>query len=183
MRRHWMIATLATAAIGLVAAACGGDGVSKAEVTALQQQVATLQGQANDVQAQLRANQQLAQQAAIMAASPSLDGSAFHEIDEAVNDAGTIEPAFVGVAERALATLGMPFWPEELRPNVDQLSATIQALADALSADDVEAAKQPAREAHELVHEFQDAEAAYLAGEPVPPPPDLGSIADEQDGG
>jgi hypothetical protein len=58
----------------------------------------------------------------------------------------------------------MTGWPEELKAKADQLADILEKYAEALSNDDVEAAKPLATEAHTVQHELAHAVETWLAG-------------------
>ena len=168
--RRWLIAPLLIAAIALIAAACGGDDSNDqlaAEVAALRRDVA--------------ATQQLAREALLCASLPALEVARFHDIDERINGEGRVHATDPGFLQRAEQVLASPVWPAELQPNVDQFRQALEAAIPAVLDNDPEAAGMPVLIAHAISQEFEEAVAAYFAGEPVPPPPDWGE-AGEHDG-
>ncbi len=168
--KRWLIAPLLIAAIALIAAACGGDDPNDrlaAEVAALR----------ND----LAATRQLATEALLRASLPALEVARFHDIDERINNEGLVHAADPGFLRRAEQVLSSPVWPAELQPNVDQFRAAVEAVIPPVLDNDAEAAARPALIAHANSHEFEEAVAAYFAGEPVPPPPDLGEAGERDD--
>lgn len=174
MPRKRILLPLLAAAAALLAAACSGGDVSNDEFSQLETQVAALQTELATVSEQLSDAQESAQRALMVASLPAFDTPTFHAIDEQINNEQLIHQTTPGIVERALVTLQQPIWPEELAPNVEQYRNALAALLELVLDDDAEAAGRPATIAHALTHAFDSAVSAYLSGEAVPPPPDLG---------
>jgi hypothetical protein len=94
-----------------------------------------------------------------------MDTAGFHGIDERLNQEGVIDPGDAGVVNRVNRVLAVTSWPEDLQAQVDSLRATLDKYAEALTNDDVEAAKPLATEAHELQHDLSHAVENWLDGE------------------
>ncbi len=166
MPGKWWITPVALVAVALSAAACSG-GVDQDDLDALQ--------------ARVEAADQHATQALVLALLPALNPSTLHAIDEAANNDGAIDTSAPGFVTHVLEVLELPVWPDVLRPHVDQFHAQALLLNEAVQNDDAAAAAEPARLTHALAHPFTEAVNAWIAGEAVPPPPDLASADDSSD--
>jgi hypothetical protein len=91
-----------------------------------------------------------------------MDTAGFHGIDERLNGEGVIDPGDAGVVNRVNGVLAATAWPAELQAQVETLKATLSQYAEALSGDDVEAAKPLATQAHEQQHELSHAVEHWL---------------------
>ena len=153
----------------MLAAACGGGGaVSESEFEDLRSEVAELRGL-------LESANTTSERALLVASLPALEEAVFHAIDELINNEGTIQATHPGIVSRAIGTLEAPIWPAELEANVAQFLAALEVLQEPLLDDDAEAAGRPATIAHANSHAFEGAVNAFLAGEEVPPPPEISS--------
>lgn len=94
-----------------------------------------------------------------------MDTAGFHGMDERLNDEGLIEANDADVVNRVNGVLAVVDWPEELKPQVEELQAILAQYAEALSNDDVEAAKPLATQAHELQHDLSHAIGSWLSGD------------------
>jgi copper(I)-binding protein len=83
-----------------------------------------------------------------------LDTAGLHDLDERLNQEGVINASDAGVVNRVNRLLNITAWPDTLRPQAEELQAVLQQYAQALSDDDVEAAKPLATQAHELQHDL-----------------------------
>lgn len=92
-----------------------------------------------------------------------MDTAGFHDLDERINGEGTILPGDAGVVERVQQVLTVTAWPTGLQPKADQLLGLLAEYAEALSNDDVEAAKPLASEVHEVQHDLSHAVENWLA--------------------
>ncbi len=83
-----------------------------------------------------------------------MDTAGFHGMDERLNDEGQIEASDAGTVNRVNRVLAVVDWPEELNLQVEELQAVLTQYAEALSNDDIEAAKPLATQAHEAQHDL-----------------------------
>jgi outer membrane murein-binding lipoprotein Lpp len=127
-----------------------------AQIATLEQKVNTLEAAQGGMQGQLFQ---------VTLATYLLNTADFHEMDERLNQEGVIDPGDAGVVNRVNQVLAITSWPENLQAQVDSLRAMLDKYAEALSSDDVEAAKPLAAQAHELQHDFSRAVENWLAGE------------------
>ena len=162
-RRHARIAVIAALAAlaALILAACSG-GVSQDDYDALARDAAVA---ATD-----------AQRGQIIAALEPLDPLRYHHLDPIIRDEGRVPTAAIVWAERARETLRWVSWPPELREHVDQYAEWLDALLNALLADDAEAAAEPSRITHALAHIFEATLEAWLNGDALPAPPPLAGL-------
>lgn len=180
MRRLWFV-PLFLAMTALIAAACGGGGdVSEGDFEALQSQVAALQTDVNAVQAEVEAAAEGAVRALMVASLPALSTGTFHTIDEQINNDGLIHATTPGIVQRAITTLEQDFWPDALDANIEQLHGLLSDLLEPVLDDDADAAGRPALLTHATIHAFEGAVTAFLGGEEIPAPPDLGSEAEHE---
>ena len=104
----------------------------------------------------------------VIAAVAMLDSSGFHQMDEAI-DAGTVPPGSLGRVRRARLVTAAVSWPAPLQDSARRLQGHLGDLLVALQAEDLQAAKAPMHEAHELEHDLSNAAYAWLG--------ELGSLA------
>jgi hypothetical protein len=173
-RSRWLLLVPALAAGALAAAACGSDGVDEDDFAALQAQVA-------DLQSQVDTSADTAERALLFALLPAFDASAFHAIDEQINNESLIHQTTPGIVQRAIDAVDATTWPASLQPHVTQLRDRLEALLAPVLDDDAESAGLPATIAHGLIHSFEQAVSAYLAGEEVPDPPDIGAVSEHSE--
>jgi len=166
-----------------VAAACSSDGDSALEdrLGALEQQVAALD--------------QATQRSAMVAALHVLDaGGRLHEIDMAVHERGEVEAGSSGYVDAALLAIASTTWPDELRPQADDLRTKLQQFATALDGGDVAVVAPASRAAHDAAHTLTIDCSEHLAetvglGEPQDgsehdmEPPTAGSTPGHMDAG
>lgn len=146
----------------LALAACAG-GVSEEERDALARETALAAA--------------AAQRAQLIAALEPLDPLRYHHLDPMIREQGRVPTDAIVWAERARETLRwVGWWPAELREHVDQYAEWLDALLDALLANDAAAAGEPSRIVHALAHTFEAALEAWLDGRSVPAPPALAGL-------
>jgi hypothetical protein len=107
---------------------------------------------------------QLAQKAQVMAVTFQLDKSDFHDLDEALA-AGTLPAGALGPVRRARIATEATEWPQPLNDKAKELVGHMQALEEALRAEDVAKAAPHAKEVHEVGHDLSNAAYTWLAGE------------------
>ena len=165
--QRWLFGPLLVVAIALIAAACGGDdgdtGDLATEVAALRSEVAELRETANT--------------ALLRASLSALEVARFHEMDERINNEGRVQATDPGFLSRAEQVLSSRIWPAALQPNVDQFRDAVVAALPFVIDNDPAGAGRLVLIAHANSHEFEEAVAAYFAGEDVPAPPALGDGA------
>ncbi len=155
-----------TAAAAVLAAACSGGEVSESEFETLQQDVAELRGL-------LEQAGETAERALLIASLPALEVAQFHSMDEVINNERMIHATHPGIVIRAINTLQEPIWPTDLDAHVAGFLAALQTLEGPILDNDAQAAGRPARVMHAHAHAFEEAVNAFLAGEAVPPPPEI----------
>jgi hypothetical protein len=180
-RPRWLFAPAVLLTAVLIGAACTSSGVDDADFDALQAQVGQLQTELADVTAALTTAEEAAQRALLFAILPTFDTSAFHSIDEQINNDDLIRATTPGTVQRAIEAIASATWPSALQPNVDQYREALEALIGPVLDNDPEAAGRPATVVHALTHEFAESISAFLSGEQVPPLPLLGSEDDDHD--
>lgn len=122
-----------------------------ASPTAAQQ--APLDQQVADLRADLQKTQ-------LLAVAYQLNTSGFHDLDVKLNQGEMVFGA-LGRVQQARIAVQATNWPGELRPTVDQIVAQMKLLESALRDENVEAAKGPAKQVHDLGHDLSH--AAYAA--------------------
>jgi hypothetical protein len=108
------------------------------------------------------------QAAVTLAVLHSVASRDFHGLAGELATASEINPRWVGVARTTLTVVAASPWTDELVPAAETLLAALSALADALEADDLVAARAAAEATHDAEHDFIDAGYAWLrdAGPP-----------------
>ena len=91
-----------------------------------------------------------------------LDNAGLHEIDEGLQTAEEIDPSYLGAIRRIRGVVAAAPWPDELQEQATGLVETMDALAAALEADDLEAARTAAEEVHSIQHDFSHAVGEWL---------------------
>lgn len=99
----------------------------------------------------------------VIVATYLMDTAGFHDIDERINEEGTIMPGDAGVVERVQRVLSATAWPQGLEVKAGQLITVLGEFAEVLANDDVEAAKPLAAEVHEVQHDLSHAVENWLA--------------------
>jgi outer membrane murein-binding lipoprotein Lpp len=98
-----------------------------------------------------------------------LDNAGLHGIDEGLQEAEEIDASYLGVIQRIRGVVAATPWPEELQAQSTGLVEAMDSLAEALEADDLEAARSGATEVHEAQHDFSHAVGEWLAEHGVVP--------------
>lgn len=101
-----------------------------------------------------------------------------HDMDESIS-AGTVEDSFIPTARSAIRYLGLTNWSADLEDDAQALEDHAVALVAALEDDDIEAAKDPAHELHEGMHEFLETAWAEV-GADLPPEAGTQPHSDEE---
>jgi hypothetical protein len=158
--------------VAVIAAACGG-GASQDDFDDLRAQVAAFQ-------TRVQGAEDAAERALLLSALPALEVAKFHEIDETINNDATIHATTPGIVQRALDVVRTTTWPAELADNVAQWDDALVDLLDPVLDDDAEAAGRPATIVHAISHAFEGAVSAFIAGDEIPAPPDLGTEHDHE---
>lgn len=91
--------------------------------------------------------------AGLIAAIDYIDSAGFHGMSEDLA-AGEINPRFLGTVEKVIAVTNATSWPHDLEGSVETFQADLQALADALANEDVEAAATAAADIHASQHDL-----------------------------
>jgi hypothetical protein len=92
-----------------------------------------------------------------------MDTAGFHDLDDRVNEEGTILPGDAGLVHRVNQILLVTDWPAGLEAKASQLVGILEEYATALANDDLEAAKPLAAAAHEAQHDLSHAIETWLA--------------------
>jgi hypothetical protein len=133
----------------------------EARIAALEEQLAALSAGGSQGTAGIDPQSQRFQ---VAAAVYFMDNAGLHDLDVRLNEEGVIEPGDAGRIERLARLLGAAPWPAEMQSTVAQLDTALAAYAEALTNDDLEAAKPLATEVHEVGHDLSHAVEAWLAG-------------------
>jgi outer membrane murein-binding lipoprotein Lpp len=145
-----IVTTLILAAMVLSGCQVAGE---DPRIVELQDKVASLESQVAD----------------LTAGTYLLDNAGLHAIDEGLQEADEIDASYLGVIQRIRGVVAATPWPEELQAQATALVETMDSLAAALEADDLEAARAGATETHEVQHEFSHAVGEWLAEHGVVP--------------
>ena len=94
-----------------------------------------------------------------------MDTAGFHAIDEALSEAGEIDPATLSVVARVMRVMAGTQWPQELSDGAEHLHDVLMDFEGALRDDDAEAAAPLAGMAHDHQHELSTAISSWLSGE------------------
>lgn len=100
----------------------------------------------------------------ITVATYLLDTAGFHDMDLRLNEEGIIMPGDAGTVNRVNGALAATDWPDELQAEADHLMSVLAEYAEALSNDDLEAAKLLASTAHDAQHDLSHSVENWLAG-------------------
>ncbi|MEX0683505.1 MAG: hypothetical protein WD904_04285 [Dehalococcoidia bacterium] len=95
----------------------------------------------------------------------TLDAAAFHTIDDELQAASEIPSGTSGTIERAHAIAAATHWPDDLSELAATLVQTMDDFLAALGAEDLEASKGLATDAHDAWHELQHSAYDWVAGE------------------
>jgi len=98
-----------------------------------------------------------------------LDKAGFHDIDTSLQ-AGNLPPGAYGTVRQARIVTQATEWPETLQADAAAEVAQLQALEDALKNEDVNAAKDPAHQVHEVGHDLSAKVYTWLSGGQSPAP-------------
>jgi copper(I)-binding protein len=106
-----------------------------------------------------------------------MDTAGFHAMDDRLNLEGLIDPADAGVVQRVNGLLAATTWPADLSESAHDLTTVLDQYDHSLAADDHEAAKTLAAQAHEVQHDFSHSVSHWLEGN-QPPTDEEGSVFD-----
>jgi hypothetical protein len=93
-----------------------------------------------------------------------LDRSGLHDLDMSLQS-GTIPAGALERVHQVDTAFGATAWPVALQGTASQLDTQLGLLHEALEANDMDAAMQPAHDAHELSHMFSSQARAWLASQ------------------
>src|SRR4030095_9088778 len=102
-----------------------------------------------------------AQKAQVVAVVYQLDMAGFHGLEENVT-AGQIPAGALGSVRRARIAVEATAWPAPLRDTAASLAKEMIDLEAALRDENVDSAKAPAHEVHEVGHTLSDQAYAWL---------------------
>jgi len=148
-------------------AACGGaeepGSLSLRQIEALETRVAALEAQL----AALEPAEAPAEAAALsgfdlVVAQYIMDSAGFHDMDDTLNETATVDPAYLSSVTRVRKIVAQTAWPEELHAQAEAFADVLARFAEALEADDGEAAAGLATEAHDVQHDFSAAIDGWL---------------------
>jgi hypothetical protein len=138
-----LLTTCAIGALALSAAACNDDGDdAESNDNASQESIDALA-------LRVERNEQLF-------ALTAMGQLGLHDMDEGLNDTGTIESSYTPNTRRAVRLLALTDWGQ-FQDDAEDLRAHAETLLTALQDEDIEAAKDAAHELHEGEHEFSRA--------------------------
>lgn len=138
-----LVAATAVPALVLGAAACSDDdNTAQSENTASQASI-------DDLSARVERNE-------MIFAVVSISKLGLHDMDETLNDAGTIEPSFAPNTRTAVRLLALTDWGE-FQAEADTVRGHAEDLMTALADEDVDAAAAAAADLHDSEHDFNTA--------------------------
>jgi hypothetical protein len=151
----------------LLLAACSAD--SEQRLSALEAQIETVSERNAELETQLSALETEAEEHTTEAANVAvaqfiMDTAGFHGMEETLNESGEIDPAYLGAVTRAQKVLANTHWPEPLAEQAGSFVTLLSEYAEALEADDAEAATRLSSEIHEAQHDFSHAVDNWLGG-------------------
>lgn len=115
-----------------------------------------------DAQAGVQAETQKAQ---MMAALIQYRLEDIHNLDDSVQRASGIEPAWKGKVTRMRQVTAAVDWPEEFADNTATFESELGLEEEALDAEDLKAVKEHSALAHQAWHGIDGRAYAYIAGE------------------
>jgi hypothetical protein len=115
-----------------------------------------------------------AMKAQVMHTTYQLDSSGFHALDQSLQG-GTLPPGSFGTVQRARVMAEATEWPDDLKQLATDEIAQLKLLETALKNEDVEAAKDPSHQVHEVGHDLSAKAYAWLGG--------AAAMSDEDHGG
>ncbi len=98
----------------------------------------------------------------VVAAIAVLDNSGFHDMDEAINNTNTAPSGSLGRVRRARLITAAVMWPPAAQESARKLQGELGALLTALQNEDLQAAKGPVHEVHEIAHDLSDMVYTWL---------------------
>jgi hypothetical protein len=102
-----------------------------------------------------------AMKAQVLAVIYQIDTVGLHDLDESV-EAGTIPSGSLGRVRRSRIAVEAVAWPEGLRETANKLKEHLNQLESAVRDENVDAAKDPAHEAHDVGHDLSDLAYGWL---------------------
>jgi hypothetical protein len=108
------------------------------------------------------ADESASQRFHVVVATYLLDNAGLHGLDERLNGEGVIEASDAGKISRIRGVLAVTPWPAELQPMAAQLIEKMDALNEALTADDAETAAPLATEVHDVGHDLSHEVGEWL---------------------
>lgn len=112
----------------------------------------------------------MAQRAQVIATTFQLDKSGFHDLDVAANEGKALPSGAMGNVRRAHVALKATAWPDAMKDTAMELDGHMVRLMDALRAEDMAAAAEPAAKVHDVGHDLSAMAYQWLSGANVTPP-------------
>jgi hypothetical protein len=144
----------------LLLAACSTD--SEQRLSALEAQIETVS--ARNAELETEAEEHTTEAANVAVAQFIMDTAGFHGMEETLNESGEIDPAYLGAVTRTQKVLANTHWPEPLADQAESFVTLLSEYAEALEADDAEAATPLSAEVHEAQHDFSHSVDNWLGG-------------------
>jgi hypothetical protein len=119
----------------------------------------------------------------VLAAISAMRADELHALDEDSQEADEIEEGWSGRAERMLQVVKGTTWPQAFVEDGGALQAELQALSDAIEAEDLEGVKEHSAAAHEVWHELEHDAYAFIGGEEHSEEEEGGEDTGTEDGG
>lgn len=102
--------------------------------------------------------------ASTLVAIDSIDSAGFHDMAEDLAEAAEINPRHAGKVGNVLTVIAATAWSEDVRAELDVMTADLKALKTALDADDLEGARTHSEAVHDSQHDFSKAVYGWLDG-------------------
>jgi hypothetical protein len=148
--------TLAAAALVLLTA-CSPSGSSAAyQIAALEARVAALEAASGqDPPAEAGVFE-------LAVAQYVMDTAGFHSMDEALNETGVVEAAYLSTVNRVAKIVGATPWPADLHAPLEAFQTALADFTAALEADDAATAAGLAATVHDTQHDLSHAIDEHL---------------------
>jgi hypothetical protein len=106
-----------------------------------------------------------AQRAQMIATTYQLDSSGLHDLDVALNEQGQLVSGALGKVRKARIATQTTAWPHEMEETAGKLVVQMLLLEQGLRDENVEAAKGPAKEVHDIAHDLSAMTYDQLGGQ------------------
>jgi hypothetical protein len=101
----------------------------------------------------------------VEAVMASMRNEGLHEIDDEAQAASEIGDDWAGRVERMYLTTAGTTWPEAFQEQGEALESDLEALNDALEAEDLGSVKEASANAHQTWHDLEHDAYAFIGGQ------------------